>query len=66
MIYNLKYLKTATENNFSLIKILDLSKNNLYKIPEEIIHCKNVLHINILGNPKINWDNCFSKILKIK
>jgi len=37
------------------IDSLDLSGNSLLRIPYEVLECKNLKHLNLLGNPDINW-----------
>lgn len=48
----------------SKIDSLDLSNNALLRLPKEIAECPNLKHINLLGNPNIDWNDCFEKVEK--
>ncbi|MBN2893362.1 MAG: leucine-rich repeat domain-containing protein [Bacteroidales bacterium] len=49
------------------IDSLDLSNNALLRLPKEVAECPNLKHINLLGNPDIDWassENTLSKLNK--
>ncbi len=46
------------------IDSLDLSYNALLRVPEQIAQCPNLKHLNLLGNPDIDWKQAFSIISK--
>ncbi len=41
---------------------LDLSYNALLRLPKEVTECPNLKHINLLGNPDIDWNDVFTKL----
>lgn len=39
------------------IDSLDLSDNGLLRIPRDVLKCFNLKHLNLFGNPDINWED---------
>ena len=58
--------KNAQERAKILRKIdsLDLSNDTLKRLPEQITKCPNLKHLNLLGNPDMDWKHVFSIISK--
>jgi len=45
---------------------LDLSQNDLSRIPVEVLNCPKLKYINILGNPAINWRESVGRLVAVK
>lgn len=55
--------KNFTEADFLKIDSLDFSGIRIKELPEQLTKCKNLKHINLLGNREINWQ-ASNKIFK--
>jgi len=47
------------------IDSLDLSQNALLRVPQEVAECKNLKHLNLLGNPDIDWKQSAETFAKL-
>jgi len=47
------------------IDSLDLSANALLRVPQEVADCKNLKHLNLLGNPDIDWKQSTETFAKL-
>jgi len=68
MGYSFNYSNYGIQNNEILEKIdsLNLSSCALLRLPKEIAECPNLVHINLLDNPNIDWKDCFEKLISLK
>ncbi|XP_037417005.1 probable disease resistance protein At1g61300 [Triticum dicoccoides] len=55
-----------TIENFTSLKYLDLSRNRLKSIPDELCSLVNLEHLNLSHNHLIQMPHCFRNLIKLK
>ena len=48
--------------NYLEIDSLNFSYNELSRVPDEVVKCKNLVSINLIGTDIVDWTDCFSKL----